>query len=150
LFFWIPIELHSLPIKLYALTHPPSLLANWGRLWTFDLDKSWVRGRYGHFVHACLLRWSKYLLTSFWSKEVALSRFSVSCVSVFGTAESLIPTIWGLGPGFYILFRKRDPWPFPGEMHPAAWLRQPWDSVDGDNFLDLQMNSDSRISWRCR
>jgi hypothetical protein len=37
-----------LPAKLYALTQPPSLLANRGRLWTFDLDKSWVRGKYNY------------------------------------------------------------------------------------------------------
>jgi hypothetical protein len=35
-----------LSAKLYALTHLPSLSANQGRLWTFDLDKSWLRGRY--------------------------------------------------------------------------------------------------------
>jgi hypothetical protein len=35
-----------LSTKLHALTHPPSLLANWERLWIFDLDKSQVRGRY--------------------------------------------------------------------------------------------------------
>jgi hypothetical protein len=36
----------------------------------------------GHFVLVCLLSWSKYMVAPFCSKEVALSRFSLSCVSV--------------------------------------------------------------------
>jgi hypothetical protein len=35
----------KLPTKLHALTHLPSLLTNRARLWTFDQDKSQVRGR---------------------------------------------------------------------------------------------------------
>jgi hypothetical protein len=48
-FVWVLIQPHclwKLPTKLHALTHPLSVLANWERLWTSDLDKSQVRGRY--------------------------------------------------------------------------------------------------------
>jgi hypothetical protein len=42
-------------------------------------------------------------------EKIALSRFSVSWVSVFGTWGLSIPTIWGLGLGFYIASRKGVP-----------------------------------------
>jgi hypothetical protein len=120
-----------LPTKLHAL----SLLANQERLWTFDLDKSQVRGRYdsvrdikrSHCQPSCacmLLIGSEHMLAPSWSREIALSRFSVSCVSVFGTGESLIPTIWGLVWDF--TFRMgRGSCSFPGETCPAAWLQRP-------------------------
>jgi hypothetical protein len=44
-------------------------------------------------VLACLLNWSKHTLAHFRSKEIALSRFSVSRVSVFCTRVSLITTV---------------------------------------------------------
>jgi hypothetical protein len=92
-----------LPAKLHALTHPPSLLASRERLWTLDLNKSQVRGRYkcvrdirrSHCQPFCafvLLSWNEHMPASSWSREIALSRFSVSCVSVFGTRGLLIPT----------------------------------------------------------
>jgi hypothetical protein len=48
-FFWILVQSHcpwKLSTKLRALMHPLSFLANQKRLWTFDLDKSQVRGKY--------------------------------------------------------------------------------------------------------
>jgi hypothetical protein len=48
-FFQILVQSHcprKLPAKLRDLAYPPSLLANWERLWNFDLDKSQVRHRY--------------------------------------------------------------------------------------------------------
>jgi hypothetical protein len=54
------------------------------------------------------------MLANFLSKEIALSRFSVSHMSVFGTGGSLIPTVWGLNPGFYIPSRKEGPGPSLG------------------------------------
>jgi hypothetical protein len=109
-----------LPAKLHALTHPPSLLANQERLWTFDLDKSQVRGRYNcirdirrshcqPFWACVLLSRSEHMLAPSWSREIALSRFSVSCVSVFSTRRLSIPTILGLGPELYIPSRKSVP-----------------------------------------
>jgi hypothetical protein len=80
------------------------------------------------------------------SREISLSRFYVSCVSVFGTGRSLIPTILDFILDITFRLGKRGPWPFPREMRPAAWLQWPQSSVDGDNFPDLQMNLDSRIS----
>jgi hypothetical protein len=95
-----------LPTKLHALIHPLSLLSNQESLWTFDLDKSQVRGRYDcirdirrSHCHpfcawlACLLSRSEHMLALSWSREIALSRFSVSCVSVFRTGGLSIPTI---------------------------------------------------------
>jgi hypothetical protein len=94
----------KLPTKLCALTHPLSLLANWEGLWTFKLDKSQVRGKYNcvrdirrshcqpfcahvstqlEWIHACTLLIKRNCLVKI---------FSVSCVSVFSTRESLIPT----------------------------------------------------------
>jgi hypothetical protein len=95
-FFWILVQSHcpgKVPAKLRAL----SPLANRERMWTFDLDKSQVRGGYNcvreirratvsHFV----LSWSEYMLAPFWSKEIALSRFSVSHVSVFNPFQQVI------------------------------------------------------------
>jgi hypothetical protein len=102
-----------LPTKLLALTYPPSLLVNQERLWTFDLDKSQVRGRYNcireirrsHCQPFCVymfaqLEWAH--LHPLDQEKIALSRYSVSCVSVFGTGGLSIPTIWWLDPGFYI------------------------------------------------
>jgi hypothetical protein len=85
---------------------PPSLSTNWKRLWTFDLDKSQLRGKYNcvrdirrshcqPFCACMLLSWSEHMLAPSWSREIALSRFSVSCVSVFSTRGLVIPTIWG-------------------------------------------------------
>jgi hypothetical protein len=48
-----------------------------------------------------------------------------------------MPTIWGLGPGYYISSENRGPRPFPRETCPAAWLWQPRGSADNDNFRDL-------------
>jgi hypothetical protein len=87
----------------------------------FDLDKAQVRGRYNcirdirrnscqPFVFACLLSGSEHMLAPSWSREIALLRFSASCVSVFGTGGSLIPTIWGFV--WDITFR-------PGQGSPA-------------------------------
>jgi hypothetical protein len=99
-FFQILVWLHclwKLPTKLYFLTHTPSLLANWGRLWTFNLDKFQVRGRYN------LVRdirrshcWPFCAHMSAWTllikRNCLVKIFSVSHVSVFGTGASLIPT----------------------------------------------------------
>jgi hypothetical protein len=76
-----------------------------------------------------------------------LSRFSVSCVSVFSTGGLSIPTIWGIIRDFTFLLR-RESQTFPGEIGPAAWLQQPWGWAEDDNFPDLQMSSDYRISWQ--
>jgi hypothetical protein len=99
--------LWKLPVILRALTHPASLLANWEILWTFDPDKSQVRGRYNcirdirrshcqpfrahmsaqlEWIHACTLL----------IKRNCLVKIFCLCGSVFGTRGSLIPTIWGL------------------------------------------------------
>jgi hypothetical protein len=55
--------------------------------------------------------------------------FYVSCVSVFITGGSLIPTIWGLSLGFCIPSKKGDPSPspercilLPGCGCPKVWL----------------------------
>jgi hypothetical protein len=99
-----------LPAKLHALTHPPSLLANQERLWTLDLDKSQVRGRYNcirdirrshcqPFCACVLLSRSEHMLVPSWSRETALSRFSVSCASVFGTGGLSVPTDRRAEPG---------------------------------------------------
>jgi hypothetical protein len=81
-----------LPPKLHALTHPPSLLANWGRLWIFDLDKSQVRGRYvwvrdirrSHcqpFCACVLLSRSEHMLALSWSRTNYLVKiFCLLCV----------------------------------------------------------------------
>jgi hypothetical protein len=117
-FFQIPVQLHCPPTA--CLTHLPSLLANQERLWTFDLDKSHVRGRYNcvrdvrrshcqPFCACVLLSWSEHMLAPSWSREIALSRFSVSSVSIFSTRGLSIPTIWGLCLGFYILLGKEVP-----------------------------------------
>jgi hypothetical protein len=53
------------PTKLHALTHPPSLLADQERLWTFDLDKSQVYKEEPLSailcLHVCLAGVSAYL-----------------------------------------------------------------------------------------
>jgi hypothetical protein len=81
-----------LPAKLYALTHPPSLLASWGKLWTFDLDKSHVRGRYNcvrdirrsncqPFCACVSLSRSEHMLAPSWSRENCLAKiFCLLCV----------------------------------------------------------------------
>jgi hypothetical protein len=82
-----------LPMKIaHQIACPnPSLLANQERLWTFDLDKSQVRGRYNcirdirrshcqSFCACVLLRGSEYMLDQ---GKISLSRFSVFCVSCF-------------------------------------------------------------------
>jgi hypothetical protein len=80
------------PTKLHALTHPPTLLANQGRLWTFDLDKSQVRGRYdcvrdirrSHCQPFCACLWlsgNKHMLAPSWSRENYLVKiFYLLCV----------------------------------------------------------------------
>jgi hypothetical protein len=125
-FFWILVHPHcpqKLPAKLCVLTHPPSLLANRERLWTFDLDKSQVRGWYNcvrdirrnycqpFCVHmSAQLEWIR-ACTLFIKRNCLVKFFSVSRVSVFSTSGSLIPTIWEPGPGFYILSKKGGPGP---------------------------------------
>jgi hypothetical protein len=81
-----------LPAKLHALTHSPSVLANRERLWTFDLDKSQVRGRYNYIrdirrshcqpFYACvLLSGSEHMLAPCWSRENYLVKiFCLLCV----------------------------------------------------------------------
>jgi hypothetical protein len=71
--------LDSCTTLLSALTHPPSLLANQGRLWTFDLNKSQVRGRCNcvrdirshcqAFCACMLLSRSEHMLAPSWSRE---------------------------------------------------------------------------------
>jgi hypothetical protein len=81
-------------------------------------------------------------------EKIALSRFSVSRVSVLGTGGLLLTTIWGFiqDSTFHL---RRGPQPFPGEWSPAAWLQQLWGLAEDDNFPDLQMNLVCRISWQC-
>jgi hypothetical protein len=61
--------LTPLPTKLHALTHPPSLLDNMERLFTFDLDKSQMRGRYN------------------WVRDVRRSHCQPFCACVFAYLE---------------------------------------------------------------
>jgi hypothetical protein len=87
---------NSIAHQTACLTHPPSLLANRERLWTFDLDKSQEKGRYNSqgykkeplstilCLHVCLAGVSTCLYPLD-QEKIALSRFSVACVSVFGT-----------------------------------------------------------------
>jgi hypothetical protein len=128
-FFWIlalPHCMWKLPAKSCALTHPLSLLANRERSWTFDLNKSQVRGRCNyirdirrsHCPPFCAhvfaqLEWIR-ACTLLIKRNCLVKIFSVSPVSVFCTRRSLIPTIWEPGPGYYIPSRKRDSGPSLG------------------------------------
>jgi hypothetical protein len=108
-----------LPSKLYALTHPLNLLANWERLWTFDLDKSQMRGRYNcikdirksHCQPFCLLVCLAGVSTCLHppDQEKLPCQDFLSHMSVFSTRGLLIPTIWRLDPEFYIPSRKGVP-----------------------------------------
>jgi hypothetical protein len=122
-FFWILVQSDcppNCPPKLRALTHPPSLLTSWERLWTFDLDKSQVRGRYScvrdirrsHCQPFCAhmsaqLEWV-YACTILIKRNCPVKIFCLSCVcfqhwSVFNSnnLEAYL--------GFYIPSRKGGP-----------------------------------------
>jgi hypothetical protein len=128
---------------------PPSLLANEERLWTFDLDKSQVRGRYdcvrdirrSHcqpFCACMLLNWSKHMLASSWSREYWLLKiFCLLCVC-FGTRGL---TSNNLEAWSRILHSVQEGGPGPS---PGRRVLLP----DCGNFLDLRMNLDCRISWQ--
>jgi hypothetical protein len=101
-FFLILVQLHSpgkLLTKLCALTHSPSLSANWERLWTFGLDKSQARGKYNCIRDTRRSHWQpfcahvstqlEWMHAPFWLKEIALSRFSLSLMCLFLTPEGL-------------------------------------------------------------
>jgi hypothetical protein len=102
LFLLLDCCIAPMPAKLCALTHSLNLSANGKRLWTFDLDKSQVRGRYNcirdirkshcqpfcahrsaqqEWAHACTLLIKK--------KKTALWRFSLSLVCLCSAPESL-------------------------------------------------------------
>jgi hypothetical protein len=78
--------------------HPPSLLANQERLWTFDLYKSQVRGRYNcirdirrnHHWPFCSAGMNT-CLQPFDQKKLPCQDFV--CLSVFSTGGSLIPIV---------------------------------------------------------
>jgi hypothetical protein len=102
---------------------PPSLSTNWKRLWTFDLDKSQVRGKYNcvrdirrshcqPFCACMLLSWSEHMLAPSWSREIALSRFSLLCVCFQHQRVSNSNNL-GFRPGYYIPSGKRGPDPDP-------------------------------------
>jgi hypothetical protein len=130
-FFRILVLVHCPPTV--CLNPSPSLLANRGRLWTFDLNQSQVRGRYNcirdirrslcrPFCACVLLSWSEHMLSPSWSREIALSRFSVCCVSIYSTRGLLIPTK-GI---HYVVFLKKWIWStfliwFGNSYNDSAW-----------------------------
>jgi hypothetical protein len=150
-----------LSAELYALTHPPSLLVNRGRLWTFDLDKSWVRGRYnsirdirwGHtgpfcvhvsaqleWTHACtLLIKRNYLIKIFCLSYVCFWHWRVFNSNNLGIWSGILHSV-----------QKEGSLAVPWGDTACCLVWQPRGSADGDNFLDLWINSESRISWQCR
>jgi hypothetical protein len=56
------------------------------------------------------------------------------------------PNNLGAWSGILHSIWEREPWPFAKEMCLTAWLWQSQGSANGNNFPDLQMNWDSRIS----
>jgi hypothetical protein len=97
------------PTKLHALTHPPSLLANQGRLWTFDLDKSQVRGRYNcirdirrsHCQPLCacvLLSGSENMLAPSCSRENYLVKIFCLLYVCFQHWRVINSNMWHVGP----------------------------------------------------
>jgi hypothetical protein len=91
--------------QITCLNPSPSLLANRERLWTFDMDKSHIRGRYNfvrvikrsHCQPFCAhvsaqLKWI-HTCTLLIKRNCLVKIFSVSCVSIFGTKGSLIPIV---------------------------------------------------------
>jgi hypothetical protein len=80
-----------LPDKLHALTHPPSLLANWE-----DCEPlTWTNPRWGagttvsriqkgatvsHFVLACLLSGNDHMLAPSWRENCLVKIFCLLCV----------------------------------------------------------------------